>query len=68
MNLVKQYIDTNNKLPSTHNENKNITRLGWWVLKQKTSYKKKENIMKKQDIYNKWTEVITSQKYKQYFD
>ena len=67
LNEVKKYIDENNKRPSSEdNKNKNIRQLGNWILDQQKSYKKKENIMKNEEIYNKWTEFINDPKYKQY--
>ena len=60
---VKKYIDENDKRPSTND----ILGLGSWLSKQQTKYKLKEHIMKNPEIYNKWTEFITSEKYKKYF-
>ena len=67
LNLIKKYIDENNKTPSKSNKNKNIRALGIWISNQQTHYKSKEHIMKNPDIYSKWTEFITSEKYKNYF-
>ena len=65
---VKKYIDINNKTPSTHDKNKEIKSLGYWISHQQTNYKNKRYVMKEQTIYNMWTQFITSDKYKQYFD
>jgi antitoxin component HigA of HigAB toxin-antitoxin module len=67
LTLIKKYIDENNKTPSKSNKNKNIRALGIWISNQQTHYKSKEHIMKNPDIYSKWTEFITSEKYKKYF-
>ena len=64
---VKKYIDIHNKRPSKRNKNKEIKSLGSWISTQQTNYKKREQIMKEQDIYNMWTQFITSEKYKTYF-
>jgi len=67
LETVKKYIDENDKRPSSKNENKNIKILGEWISTQRKNYKSKEYIMKNPDIYNKWTEFITSEKYRKYF-
>ena len=65
---VKKYIDVNNKRPSLHNKNKDIHILGTWIISQSFTYKIKKGIMKNQEIYNKWTDFINHDKYKQYFE
>jgi len=67
LNLVKKYIDENNKTPSTHDKNKDTKILGTWLSAQTTNYNKKEYIMKTETIYNTWTEFINDNKYKKYF-
>ena len=67
LNFVKKYIDENNKTPSTYDKNKDIKKLGNWISNQQKNHKSKEYIMKNSDIYDKWTEFITSEKYKKYF-
>ena len=66
-NQVKKYIDENNKRPSKYDKNTKIKKLGMWFSNSKTFYKNKLQIMKNQKIYNKWTEFINDEKYKQYF-
>ena len=44
-----------------------MKQLYHWLLTQKASYKDKKQIMKNQEIYNKWTEFINDPKYKKYF-
>jgi hypothetical protein len=36
-------------------------------INHQTNYKNKDHIMKIKDIYNKWTDFITCEKYKKYF-
>jgi hypothetical protein len=67
LNKVKQYIDDNKKRPSHHNNDDNNKFLGEWISSQVTNYKKKQQNMKDDKIYNKWTEFINSEKYTQYF-
>ena len=57
---VKLYIETNNKLPSQHNKNKDIKHLGWWISTQKTNYSKQQHIMKEENIRNKWEDFIST--------
>jgi superfamily II DNA/RNA helicase len=64
---VKKYIDDNNKRPSEESEIKTVKTLGKWVSHQIQNYKNKNGIMKKQIIYNIWTEFINNEKYKKYF-
>ena len=64
---VKKYMDENNKRPSSKDKDDKIKKLTEWLGTQSKNYNKKENIMKTEEIYNKWTEFITSEKYKKYF-
>jgi len=64
---VINYIDTNKKRPSTTDKNKEIKLLGNWCSSQQDNYKKCLQIMKNQEIYDKWTEFINDDKYKEYF-
>ena len=59
-NLIKvqNYINDNNKTPSSVDKNKDIKILGSWLSTQKQNYKNKEQIMKNDDIYNKMTEFL----------
>jgi len=67
LNKAKEYIDNNNKRPSSKDKIENIKILGKWISTQITKYKKNEEIMKIEEIYNKWTDFINNNKYKQYF-
>ena len=64
---LENYINKNNKRPSSKDENKDIKFLGCWISTQSKNYNKNENIMNNKEIYNKWTEFINDQKYKKYF-
>jgi hypothetical protein len=64
---IKKYIDENKKSPSKHDKDKNIKALGIWIGNQTKNYNKKQQNMKDENIYNKWTEFITDEKYKIYF-
>ena len=62
LNNFKNYIDENNKRP-----NKDNKTIDSWVRVQMRNYKKKEQIMKNENIYVKWKEFINDVKYKKYF-
>ena len=66
LDMVKKYIDENDRLPDTRNKNKDIRRLGQWIY-YLHSYIKKENIKKNKEIYNRWIEFINDEKYEKYF-
>jgi superfamily II DNA or RNA helicase len=65
LNNVKNYVDENNKLPSSEHKNDNIKVIGRWILHQKNNYKKRTQIMKNQEIYNLWTTFM--KEYEKYF-
>jgi hypothetical protein len=66
LSSVVKYIDENNKRPSCHSKDDETRKLGQWVDRQVQNYKKKKEIMKNEEIYNKWTEFINDPKYKEY--
>jgi len=61
---LKKYIDKYNRTPIQSSGNE---ILGKWLSHQLQNYKSKKQIMKNPQRYNKWTEFITSEKYKIYF-
>ena len=63
---AEKYIDANSKRPSSSSKNKTIRQMGRWISDQCKKYKK-NRIINNNDIYNKWTEFINNNKYKQYF-
>jgi len=63
--LIEKYIVENNKRPSSKDSNKEIKQLGMWINYQSLNYKNRKECMKKEEIYNKFTEFL--QKNKKYF-
>ena len=64
---IKKYINENNKRPSRQDKNNDIKKLGNWISEQTKNYKIKIQIMRNEEIYNKWKEFINDEKYKEYF-
>jgi superfamily II DNA or RNA helicase len=64
LNKVKKYIVENSKRPSHGSKIKEIKQLGYWIGTQQKNYKKKEEIMKDEKIYNNWTKFMNE--YKEY--
>ena len=68
LNLVKKYIDKNNRKPTPYDEDLEIQRFGIWILSQRSNYKNNEQIMKNNKEINKlWSDFINDVKYKKYF-
>jgi superfamily II DNA or RNA helicase len=67
LELVKKYINENNKRPSGYDMNEEIKKLGLWIYTQTQNYITKINIMLDQKIYDQWTNFINDDKYKKYF-
>ena len=65
--LIKRYINENNKRPSSVDKDNKIKQLGSWISAQQNNYKKKLKIMNNQKIYDIWTSFINDDKYKEYF-
>jgi superfamily II DNA or RNA helicase len=65
LNKVKKYIDENKKKPSQIDKNKQIKLLALWLNTQQKNYKKKEQIMKNEEIYNEWKQFMNE--YQEYF-
>lgn len=63
LDRVKQYINENHKRPSSIDKNIEIKTLGSWISNQQSNYKKKLQIMKDQEIYDKWTNFINDEQY-----
>ena len=64
---VAQYINQNDKTPSSSDKNKEIKQLGCWLSNQKKNYSKKIQIMKEPKIQEEWQRFIYNDKYKHYF-
>ena len=62
---VQEYINKNNKKPSSSSSNEEIKALGHWISVQKINYKKKIGLMKNKHIYETWTTFVS--KYYKYF-
>lgn len=68
LNLVKNYINVNNKKPSSNDNDKNIKKLGYWIGTQIQKYKNQTEIMKNEQIRAKWKKFIKSEIYSIYFN
>jgi superfamily II DNA/RNA helicase len=62
---VKNYIDMNKKTPTYSDKDKELQFLVRWFQTQKNNYKKREQIMKDDIIYNKFKDFLET--YKEYF-
>ncbi len=67
LEMVKKYMDENQKRPSTTDKDNNIQVLGRWISAQITKYSKKSYIMADSAIYTAWTDFVNHENYKQYF-
>jgi len=53
-----EYKSKYNKLPSKHDKDPEVKKLGEWILTQNKNYKNKTQIMSNEIIYNKWKNFI----------
>ncbi len=67
LEMVKKYIDSNEKRPPSCDKNKDIRTLGMWISDQQKMYNKKIKCMKNEYIIKLWEDFVNSEKYKQYF-
>ena len=67
LKLIKQYIDDNEKRPSSHDEDKKIQFYGRWLVNQQQNYSKNLTIIKNKNLKILWGSFINNPKYKQYF-
>jgi hypothetical protein len=67
LELIRKYIDKNNKIPSYSDKNSDIKKLGSWIRYQKQNYLKNKDSMKKKSIKKQWEDFINNPQYKQYF-
>jgi superfamily II DNA or RNA helicase len=63
---AREYMDKNEKSPSTKDKDPEIKKLGNWVSMQKKTYKKNVEIMKNPVIRNEWE--ATMKKYAEYLE
>jgi hypothetical protein len=66
MEKVKKFINQYKKKPNKRSLDKDEKTIAIWLSTQSINYRKKEFIMKHDDIYNAWTE-FTTVNYKLYF-
>ena len=66
LDMIKEYINENNKRPSQHDKDKNIKILGYWLGTQNKCYKKNIGIIKNIKIKELWKQFL--EEYKKYFD
>jgi hypothetical protein len=67
LQLLKEYIDKNNKLPIKRDIDPDIKKIGNWLSHQKTTYIVQSRIMANPIIRKEWEDFIKSDKYKKYF-
>jgi superfamily II DNA/RNA helicase len=67
LNMVKEFIDENNKRPNSHSKNNEEKILGKWLVNQQLNYKSNKYIMKNTDIRKHWEDFVNNEKYIQYF-
>jgi tRNA-dihydrouridine synthase len=65
---VCEYLDVHDEKPSVNDTDPTKKNLGIWLNNQSAYYKNRTNMLAHDTIYNKWTEFITSDKYKEFFD
>ena len=64
LDILKNYIDINHKLPSRSNIDVNIKQIRQWFDDQNKSYTKNKNIMKNQDIRKAFEDFLQEYKIK----
>jgi superfamily II DNA or RNA helicase len=62
---VKLYIENHDRLPSSVDKNKDIKKMGQWIVHQKKNYKEKKGIIQDNNIKHLWEEFVN--KYQSYF-
>lgn len=62
---IKTFFNTCCKYPSKNSKDEEIKKLYGWLETQKTNFRRKDNIMKNNEIYDKWKEFVDQ--YKEYF-
>ena len=64
---LKKFMDEENKRPNEESKDNNEKQIGKWITQQIVYYKKKDRIMKDDNISILWEEFINDIKYKKYF-
>jgi superfamily II DNA or RNA helicase len=67
LEMVKKYMDTNDKRPSEKDVYNKTKKLGTWISTQQKNHKTKQYIMSNSKIYDDWTTFINDEKYNKYF-
>jgi superfamily II DNA or RNA helicase len=65
LKIISEHVDENNNLPSTHDKDESIKKLGSWIGTQKNNYSKEKEIMKSPKIRKLWEKF--QEKYSEYF-
>jgi len=65
LNKVKKYINNEKKRPSIHDKDKEIQKLGRWISLQQANYIRRNEAMKDENIYSKWSQFMIE--YQEYF-
>ena len=58
LDIIKEYINTFNKLPPISNNDENVKKLGKWISRQKENYIKNKRNMKDNSIREKWEQFV----------
>ena len=58
----KQFIDENSKKPTNSSKNEYETKLANWTTNQLINYKTKTYSLKKEEIYDAWSDFINDKK------
>ena len=59
---LKEFIDKNNKKPTSDSKQKNEKTLGQWLQAQMNYYKNKDRGMKNEERYDLWTNLMKDNK------
>ena len=65
--LLKKYIDDNDKRPNSNDKDKNIKILGKWCCRQVENAEKRFQILSNEEVFTIWTEFVSNDKYKKFF-
>lgn len=67
LNDLKNHIDIHGKLPSATDKDSRVKSLRDWCTRINFLFKKREEIMADENIYNEWIKFTTTQPYDKYF-
>lgn len=63
LNSLEDYIEEHDKMPSTHDKNKKISKLGAWINTQKYNHTHNTEIMQNEEICELWEEFAEDNKH-----